>query len=366
MTQQLRSLEQIKESIKKKKIDDELKSIIYESIQKCVDLEIKKKIKFDKDDGLTENQRRFIILSTKSKGKSKVTDEGFVDVDGDFDCSGKDIKDFMGIKFGKISGSFLCGNNKLTSLEGAPQEVGGYFECYSNQLTSLEGAPQKIGGYFLCSNNKLTSLVGAPQEVGEGFDCRYNQLTSLEGAPQEVGGYFVCSNNKLTSLEGAPQEVGEYFGCSDNQLTSLVGAPQKVGTDFICGVNKLKSLVGAPQEVGGSFSCFNNQLTSLVGAPQKVGWYFDCRYNKLKSLVGAPQEVGGDFDCSGSLEKAFELIYKKLKLGIPYGVALLASKSKISKKEWDKLDKSSIEGIDPKEADNIEKGGSFLSHIGIL
>jgi len=282
MTQQLRSLEQIKESIKKKKIDDELKSIIYESIQKCVDLEIKKKIKFDKDDGLTENQRRFIILSTKSKGKSKVTDEGFVDVDGDFDCSGKDIKDFMGIKFGKISGSFLCGNNKLTSLEGAPQEV------------------------------------------------------------------------------------GEYFGCSDNQLTSLVGAPQKVGTDFICGVNKLKSLVGAPQEVGGSFSCFNNQLTSLVGAPQKVGWYFDCRYNKLKSLVGAPQEVGGDFDCSGSLEKAFELIYKKLKLGIPYGVALLASKSKISKKEWDKLDKSSIEGIDPKEADNIEKGGSFLSHIGIL
>ncbi len=35
-----------------------------------------------------------------------------------------------------------------------------------------------------------------------------NKLTSLEGAPKEVGGDFVCSKNKLTSLEGAPKEVG--------------------------------------------------------------------------------------------------------------------------------------------------------------
>jgi len=51
---------------------------------------------------------------------------------------------------------------------------------------------------------------------------------------------------------------------------------------------------------------------------------------------------------------------------MPYGVALLASKSKISKAHWNKLDKSSIEGMDPKEVDNIEKGGSFLSRIGIF
>ncbi len=213
--------------------------MIYQTIQKCVNLEIKKKIKFDKDDGLTENQRSFIILSIGSKGKYKVTN-GVVDVVGDFNCSGEGIKDFMGIKFGNISGSFNC--------------------CL-NQLTSLEGAPQKVGGGFYCSNNKLKSLVGAPQKVG---------------------GNFYCYNNKLTSLEGAPQEVG------------------------------------------------------------------------------------GDFDFDDPLEKAFELIYKKLKLGIPYGVALLASKSKISKDHWDKLDKSSIDSIDPEEADNIEKGGSFLSRVGIL
>jgi hypothetical protein len=38
--------------------------------------------------------------------------------------------------------------------------------------------------------------------VGENFDCRNNKLTSLEGAPEVVGGSFDCRNNNLTSLEG--------------------------------------------------------------------------------------------------------------------------------------------------------------------
>ena len=41
------------------------------------------------------------------------------------------------------------------------------------------------------------------------FYCPYNSLTSLEGAPKEVGGYFFCSYNSLTSLEGLPKEIGE-------------------------------------------------------------------------------------------------------------------------------------------------------------
>ena len=51
---------------------------------------------------------------------------------------------------------------------------------------------------------------------------------------------------------------------------------------------------------------------------------------------------------------------------MPYGVALLTSKSKIFKSHWNKLDKSSIDSMDPEEADNIEKGGSILSRIGIF
>ena len=52
------------------------------------------------------------------------------------------FKDIYGDLSGTIyNGSFNCANNKLTSLEGAPREVGGSFYCYNNNLTSLEGLP---------------------------------------------------------------------------------------------------------------------------------------------------------------------------------------------------------------------------------
>jgi hypothetical protein len=43
--------------------------------------------------------------------------------------------------------------NKLTSLEGAPIEVGGYFSCSYNKLTSLKGKPSRVGGEFWCFAN---------------------------------------------------------------------------------------------------------------------------------------------------------------------------------------------------------------------
>ena len=209
-------------------------------------------------------------------------------------------KDGFTINFGKITGYFDCSELGLTSLKGAPTEVGGWFDCSYNQLTSLEGAPQTVGGGFICYYNQLTSLKGAPQEVGGWFDCQGNKLTSLEGAPHIVGEGFTCSYNQLTSLKGAPTEVGEWFNCKRNQLTSLKGAPQTVGGAFYCYENQLSSLEGAPQEVGRDFICSDNLLTSLKGAPQKVGEGFDCSDNKLTSLKGAPQTVGGNFYCGNN------------------------------------------------------------------
>ena len=184
--------------------------------------------------------------------------------------------------------------------------VTGDFRCSYNNLTSLEGAPKEVGDWFDCShNNQLISLEYAPKKVGGSFECSYNdQLTSLEGAPKEVVGNFNCStNNQLTSLEGAPKKVGVEFNCSyNNQLTSLEGAPKEVGGDFRCSYNnQLTSLEGAPKKVGGSFECsYNKQLTSLEGAPKEVVGSFYCSGNKLISLEGAPKEVGGKFDCSGN------------------------------------------------------------------
>jgi hypothetical protein len=167
---------------------------------------------------------------------------GLVDVDGGFYCWHQGLTDFKGVRFGVVTGDFNCYNNKLTSLEGAPQEVGGDFHCGNNELTSLKGAPQEVASFY-CGNNELTSLKDAPHEVGGHFYCYNNKLTSLEGAPQEVGGDFHCGNNELTSLKDAPQEVGGYFHCGSNALTSLEGAPKKVGGSFYCYDNPVSESV---------------------------------------------------------------------------------------------------------------------------
>ena len=166
-------------------------------------------------------------------------------------------KDGFTINFGKVTGRFDCSRLGLTSLKGAPTEVGVDFKCSNNKLTSLEGAPQKVGGSFECYDNQLTSLEGAPQKVGRDFSCSYNHLTSLKGAPQTVRGCFYCNNNQLTSLEGAPIKVGENFNCSDNQLTSLEGAPQEIGGYFNCRNNPdLHSLDGIGEVTGKIYKDF--------------------------------------------------------------------------------------------------------------
>ncbi len=125
---------------------------------------------------LTPEQVKWLNKCTE--GTWKINPQtGLVDVNGIFDCSEQDLTDFKGVRFGVVGWRFLCTNNQLTSLEGAPQEVGGWFNCADNQLTSLEGAPQRVGG---------------------GFNCADNQLTTLEGAPQEVGGLFSCADNPVS------------------------------------------------------------------------------------------------------------------------------------------------------------------------
>lgn len=122
-------------------------------------------------------------------------------------------------EWGTIKNGFYCAQcNSLTSLEGAPKEVGGSFQCaYCDSLTSLEGAPKKVGGTFNCVYcRSLTSLEGVPEIIKGDFNCfGCSSLKTLKGAPKEVGGSFTCTNcSSLTSLEGAPKKVERCFDCS--------------------------------------------------------------------------------------------------------------------------------------------------------
>ena len=78
--------------------------------------------------------------------------EGFV-IKGDLDLSDKKLEELPDLSKVTVEGNFNCSANHLTSLEGAPKEVGGDFYCSYNQLTSLKGAPEKVGGDFGCDED---------------------------------------------------------------------------------------------------------------------------------------------------------------------------------------------------------------------
>jgi hypothetical protein len=153
--------------------------------------------------------------------KYTLNGDGSIDVDGDVYLNNRELSK-LPLKFGVVSVNFYCYGNRLTTLEGAPREVGANFNCSGNQLISLEGSPREVGAGFYCHYNQLISLEGAPREVGASFYCSYNQLTTLEGAPIEVPVDFSCHNNHLTSLKGAPKEVGRNFLCLNNPLPQLI------------------------------------------------------------------------------------------------------------------------------------------------
>ena len=42
------------------------------------------------------------------------------------------------------------------------------FTCYNNKLTSLEWCPIEIGGMFMCTDNEITTLKYFPKEISVG------------------------------------------------------------------------------------------------------------------------------------------------------------------------------------------------------
>jgi hypothetical protein len=140
---------------------------------------------FESRDGLTDEQRKFLDEYTGVGGNWSVNSKGLVDIKGDFLCGGEGLEDFLGIRFGKVSGNFSCRDNQLRNLEGAPREVGGYFSCAGNHLRTLEGAPREVGGNFWCYGSPLISLEGAPEVIEGHFRFkntwfRYNLQSFLE------------------------------------------------------------------------------------------------------------------------------------------------------------------------------------------
>ena len=96
-----------------------------------------------------------------------VNPDGSIDVVGDVNLSFNDLTE-LPLVFNKVTGSFDCVDNRLTSLKGSPRWIGGYFSCENNDLTSLEFSPDYVGDNFWCDHNNLTDNY-CDSEIGGGF-----------------------------------------------------------------------------------------------------------------------------------------------------------------------------------------------------
>lgn len=138
-----------------------------------------------------------------------INPDGSIDVDGDVVIRFRRNLYQLPLKFRKVTGNFDISYNKLTSLEGCPNEVGGDFDCSNNELSSLIGSPDLVGVDFVCGHNPLTSLTGCPTEV-RNFYCNDTELSNLVGAPKKVYSFYGRSNLKLNSILGFPDQYQEY------------------------------------------------------------------------------------------------------------------------------------------------------------
>jgi hypothetical protein len=217
-----------------------------------------------------EEKGRKLVLTYLKKLESKV--DIIVNKDGSISVNGTvnfyEVMHgipYFPVKFKEINGDFLADRNALKSLVFSPEKVTGKYNISSNRITSLEGAPQEVGT-FVCNFNKLTSLEGLPiVTTGEVSINKNSDLKSLKGLPDGIS-HLSCVRCDLESLEGSPQKL-QYFDCSSNyRLKSLIGGPVECDT-FICKNTAIEDLKGAPTVVKKIDFSDNEKMIALNGLP---------------------------------------------------------------------------------------------------
>lgn len=111
-----------------------------------------------------------------------INKDGIVDVNGDVFLNmwkHGHISKFPPLKFGTVTGNFICNRMGLSTLEGCPRSIGGNLFCYINRITSFVGGPTHVGGDIYCNDNRISSLKGLPETFGGQLYCQHNPLEEI-------------------------------------------------------------------------------------------------------------------------------------------------------------------------------------------
>lgn len=164
-------------------------------------------------------------------GNYEIREDGLIDVKGSVKVSGNKLYK-LPLRFGRVSGDFICNSSCLKTLRGTPSHIGGNFNINDNELTSLEYGPKHVGGSYFCQENDLITLFGAPDKIMGRFSCVLNKLQSLRHGPKWVGKSYYAHHNELITLEGSPAYVGGTFQVAANFLNDLSECPDYIAGGF--------------------------------------------------------------------------------------------------------------------------------------
>lgn len=141
----------------------------------------------------------------------RINDDLTVDVNDDVDIGDLKAK-VIPFQFGKVTGSFNCSGNELTSLKGCPTSVGRSFYCSNNKLVSLKGCPPSVVD-FRCSNNLITDFDVKIETLT--FECLENKPTLTKELIIKHPGifakleYIIGTYDDVKCLDSAYNEIKE-------------------------------------------------------------------------------------------------------------------------------------------------------------
>ena len=144
-----------------------------------------------------------------------------------------------------------------------PDEVNDYYYYPLKLNGELVGCPRIVKQYFNCSHSSLTSLRGAPTEVGGNFNARSNLFPDLDGLDTTVGNIlFLEENQKFISLCGVHKHLKSCRGISLNEDTLLMGG---LGLILIKNLQEL-FLLGSLHKTKAAFAIIRRCVRSEIGA----------------------------------------------------------------------------------------------------
>lgn len=178
---------------------------------------------------------KMICISYKIKNYN-INDDGTVDVQGDVVFNMSKIKK-LPIKFRHVSGSFLCAQCDLRTLEGVPNYVGGNFSLYYNKsLSSLKGSPLYVGGEYDCTNCGLETLEGIEKtDIVGSFNFTKNDIYTFDNLPKSYGKLYI-DHNPLIYL-GFDVNASNFMDLWDSYDPIA-----KIGNDYVIYLDKLNLL----------------------------------------------------------------------------------------------------------------------------